>query len=155
MPTRADLTAATASLCTAFSTGADIPTLLSTFTTSPAPQIHEHGHPGLTPFLGRTFTGRDGVTDYFNILDVNLGVEEMWFDEEQSWVVDTENKVVCLRGRARFVSKVSGEKWDEVFIYRISLAAEEEGGWKVRVYEIWADTGAAYLAGRGELRNLS
>lgn len=84
----------------------------------------------------------------------------MDLDEEKDWIVDTENAVVCLKGRARFVSKVTGQGWDEVFIYKISLAEEDggeegKGGWKVRVYEVWADTGAAYLAARGELDGLS
>ncbi|KAL4918577.1 hypothetical protein BDW62DRAFT_200705 [Aspergillus aurantiobrunneus] len=157
--TRTSLTTATKSLCTAFSTSAPLPTLLSTFTSTPPPRIHEHGLPSLAPFLGRTFSDRDGLTEYFNLLAESLTVEDMGFDEEGSWAVDTETGVVCLRGRARFASKRTGEKWVETFIYRITLAEEQEvdgreGGVKVRVYEIWADTGAAYLAGRGELKDL-
>lgn len=160
MPSRADLVTGTIALCAAFSTGADIPTLLSTFTTSPTPCIYEHGLSSLAPFLGRTFSGQDGLTRYFNLLSEKLGVEGMDLDGEKDWIVDTENAVVCLKGKARFVSKATGQGWNEVFIYKISLAEEEgdgEGkdGWKVRVYEVWADTGAAYLAARGELDGLS
>lgn len=159
MPTRADLITGTSALCAAFSTGADIPTLLSTFTTSPTPYIYEHGLSSLAPFLGRTFRGQDGLMKYFDLLSENLGVESMDLDGEKNWIVDAENAVVCLKGRARFVSKATGQGWDEVFIYKISLAQEGgdgngKGGWKVRAYEVWADTGAAYLAARGKLNGL-
>ncbi|KAL2831086.1 hypothetical protein BDW59DRAFT_158033 [Aspergillus cavernicola] len=155
MAPRAFLLPPTQSLCKAFSTSAPLETLLSTFTTCPPPQIHEHGLPCLAPFLGRTFTGRDGVTEYVTLLNESLGIEKMEFDDVGEWVVDTESMVVCLRGGAKFVAKRSGERWDERFMYRISVA-EEQGGnskgvLKVREYEVWADTGAAYLAMRGEL----
>ncbi|KAL3461243.1 hypothetical protein BJX64DRAFT_161946 [Aspergillus heterothallicus] len=158
MYSRNDLIAPTQALCEAFSTGADLPTLLSTFTTSPPPQAHEHGLQSLAPFLGRTFTGRDGITKYFNILNELLGIESMSFDDEKEWVVDVESMAVTLRGRARFVAKETGERWDERFAYRISLAEDEKeggGGLKVQLYEVWADTGAAYLARKGELRSVS
>jgi len=50
--------------------------------------------------------------------------------------------VTSVRGRARFTWKSTGKAWDEIFVYRIQL--DEEG--KVLVYEVWADSGAAYLA---------
>ncbi|KAL2860496.1 hypothetical protein BJX68DRAFT_261431 [Aspergillus pseudodeflectus] len=159
MYSRQDLITPTQSLLKAFATGADLPTLLSTFTTSPPPQAHEHGLQSLAPFLGRTFTGRDGITNYFNILNELLGIESMDFDDEKEWVVDAENLTVALRGKARFVAKETGEKWDETFAYRISLAEDEGekgrgGGLRVRVYEVWADTGAAYLARKGQLNKV-
>ncbi|KAL2866989.1 uncharacterized protein BJX67DRAFT_110199 [Aspergillus lucknowensis] len=156
MYSRTDLISPAKALCNAFSTAADLPTILSTFTTSPAPQVLEHGLQSLAPFLGRTFTGRDGVTKYFDILNELLGIESMSLDDEKEWVVDAKSMAVCLRGKARFVAKETGEKWDEVFLYRISLAEEEGGGGlKVSVYEVWADTGAAYLARKEQLGNIS
>ncbi|KAL3453747.1 hypothetical protein BJX65DRAFT_301566 [Aspergillus insuetus] len=159
MYSRQDLVTPTQSLLKAFATGADLSTLLSTFTTSPPPEAHEHGLQSQAPFLGRTFTGRDGITNYFNILNELLGIESMSFDDEKEWVVDAESMAVALRGKARFVAKETGEKWDEAFAYRISLAEDEGsngggGGLKVRVYEVWADTGAAYLAMKGELNKV-
>ncbi|KAJ0424230.1 hypothetical protein BJY00DRAFT_309603 [Aspergillus carlsbadensis] len=159
MYSRQDLVTPTQSLLKAFATGADLPTLLSAFTTSPPPQAHEHGLQSLAPFLGRTFTGRDGITNYFNILNELLRIESMSFDDEKEWVVDGESMAVALRGKARFVAKETGEKWDETFVYRISLAEDEGGnggggGFKVRAYEVWADTGAAYLARKGELNKV-
>ncbi|KAL4923508.1 uncharacterized protein BDV17DRAFT_296290 [Aspergillus undulatus] len=158
--TRQSLTRATQSLLNAFSSGADTPTLLSTFTANPAPQILEHGLRQLAPFLDRPFTGQSEVKQYFTILNEHLGIESVDLDDESFWVVDTETMVVCLRGNARFVSKRTGQKWDEVFIYRIEIAeegkedAEGRAELKVRKYEVWADTGAAYLAMRGELEGL-
>ncbi|RDW86295.1 uncharacterized protein DSM5745_02937 [Aspergillus mulundensis] len=154
--TRATLTNATQFLLHAFSSSSDLPTLLNTFTTSPSPTVHEHGLPQLAPFLGRTFTGRQQVEEYFNLLSEHLGIENMRFDDEKEWAVDVETGVVCLKGYARFTSKKSGQGWDEVFTYRIGLVRDEkEDKVKVRRYEVWADTGAAYLAAKGELESLS
>ncbi|KAL4975226.1 hypothetical protein BDW66DRAFT_75014 [Aspergillus desertorum] len=149
---RTTLTKATQSLLDPLSTSSDLPTLLNAFTTVPAPTAHEHGLSQLAPFLGRTFTGRDQVEEYFTLLNENLRIESMRFDDEKEWAADLETGLVCLKGYARFVSKKSGEGWDEVFIYRIGLVEDEEKKEvKVRSYEIWADTGAAYLAAKGEL----
>ncbi|KAL3475066.1 hypothetical protein BJX99DRAFT_167960 [Aspergillus californicus] len=157
--TRETLTTATKSLCTAFSTSAQLETVLETFTHNPAPQIHEHGLQCLAPFLGRTFTGRDGARDYFTRLNECLGIKEMVFDDEKEWVVDERCMAVNLRGRAKFSAKGSGEEWEEVFAYRISLAEQADGRSKgevkVQGYEVWADTGAAYLAMRGMLGMVS
>ncbi|KAL4946117.1 hypothetical protein BDV06DRAFT_218641 [Aspergillus oleicola] len=159
--TRASLKTATTTLLDAFSSGSSILTLQSTFTTTPPPTIHEHGLKELAPFLGRPFTGQNELKSYFEILNEHLGIEDASFDDENEWAVDTENMVVCLRGRARFVSKRTGEGWDEVFAYRVEVAdetgegVEGRGKLKVRKYEVWADTGAAYLAMRGKLKGLT
>lgn len=151
--TRTSLSTATNSLLDAFSSSADLQTLLSTFTTTPSPTVHEHGLHQLAPFLGRTFTGRREVEHYFNILAEHLDIASMQFDEQRDWAVDVETGIVALKGYARFVSKRTGQGWDEVFAYRIGLAEDEyEKKVKVRSYEVWADTGAAYLAARGELK---
>ncbi|KAL6233982.1 hypothetical protein BDW75DRAFT_175833 [Aspergillus navahoensis] len=153
--TRITLKNATQSLLDAFSTSSDLPTILNTFTTIPPPTAHEHGLPQLAPFLGRTFTGRDQVGEYFTLLNEHLRIESMKFDDEKEWAIDLETGVVCLKGYARFVSKESKEGWDEVFIYRIGLVDDEEKEVKIGSYEVWADTGAAYLAAKGKLKGLS
>ena len=152
---RATLIHATHPLLDAFATSSDHITVLNTFTTIPSPTVHEHGLPQLAPFLGRTFTGRDRVEEYFTLLNEHLRIESMRFEDEKEWAVDLETGFVCLKGHARFVSKESEEGWDEVFIYRIGLVEDEEiKEVKVRNYEVWADTGAAYLAAKGELKRL-
>jgi hypothetical protein len=116
--------------------------------------VHEHGLPVLAPFLGRTFTGTDGVGRYFELISDLLTFENMSFDGEDEWIVDTVSMSVSLRGRARFAWKETGEGWDETFCYRIGLAEDQGeggGGLKVQEYRVWADTGAAYLARTGQL----
>lgn len=55
--------------------------------------------------------------------------------------------MVSVVGKARFVWKTTGNGWDETFTYRLRFDQDA----KVVVYEVWADSGAAYLASRGEL----
>ncbi|OQE29519.1 hypothetical protein PENSTE_c002G03303 [Penicillium steckii] len=136
------------------SSPSSIQNVLKTFTTNPAPLIYEHGLPQLAPFLGRPFTGVDGVRRYFEILGETLSIEKMTFEDEEAWVVDTSASAVVLRGNARFTWKGTGQAWDETFIYRIRLAVDlggAPGELKVSEYRVWADTGAAYLARCGEL----
>ncbi|KAH2091570.1 hypothetical protein KXX03_000098 [Aspergillus fumigatus] len=137
------------SLCDAFASAAPVPVLLSHFTADPLPMVHEHGLPVLAPFLGRTFTGTDGVGRYFELIADLLSFEKMSFDGEDEWIVDTVSMAVSLRGRARFTWKETGEGWNETFCYRIGLAEDQGkggGGLKVQEYRVWADTGAVYLA---------
>ncbi|KAH7041184.1 uncharacterized protein B0I36DRAFT_312311 [Microdochium trichocladiopsis] len=123
----------------------------------------------LLPFLGRPFRGHDGVRRYFEAVGRVLDYRDMRFhvrpgDEVEEgcgglspFVVDVEGRQVCVKGRARFQSKETGQEWDESFIYKLGYVfeggGEEEGrrGWKVLRLEIWADPAAAYLAARGEL----
>lgn len=163
-----------------------ISTLLSTFTIDPPPAIHEHGLPQLAPFLGRTFTGTDGVARYFELLAESLAICDMTFEPDEAWLVDDSCMAVVLRGRAQFRWKSTGQGWDETFVYRVALA-EEKGGdvgggvdmartgvsasagdvssagndggggkgkLKVTEYQVWADSGAAYLARLGKLGDL-
>ncbi|KAJ6114978.1 hypothetical protein N7486_000756 [Penicillium sp. IBT 16267x] len=134
-----------------------ISTITSTFTTQPAPIIHEHGLHQLAPFLGRTFTGIDGISEYFNIIMTTLEIGSMTFEPESIWLVDDTNLAVCLRGKAKFTWRETGQSWDETFIYRIALAKDtskdedKRGRLLVSEYQVWADTGAAYLARTGGL----
>lgn len=133
--------------------------LFTTFTTLPAPLAHEHGLPQLAPFLGRRFTGQDGVRTYFDLLSSLLSIKNMVFEPEESWVVDESCMAVSLRGTARFGWKETRQAWDETFVYRIKLAVDGgDGPGKGRLavceYHVWADTGAAYLARLGRLGDL-
>ncbi|KAB8237049.1 uncharacterized protein BDW43DRAFT_229575 [Aspergillus alliaceus] len=150
MSQRESLTSRVRTLCANFSTASPLPTLLSNFTKTPPPTALEHGLPQLAPFLGRPFTGHEGLTTYFGLLADYLTIEQMDFEPEDNWVVDERAMAVSLRGKARFKWKETGQAWDETFAYRIELK-EELGEVKVVVYEVWADTGAAYLARVGGL----
>ncbi|KAL2000694.1 hypothetical protein VTN02DRAFT_2755 [Thermoascus thermophilus] len=142
-------------LCQAFARSAPVPVLLSHFTSDPMPIAHEHGHPDLAPFLGRTFNGVDGVGHYFDLIAEHLAFEHVRFDPDDEWLVDGESLAVCVRGRARLVWRATGQSWNETFCYRLGLAEDQEGrGLKVQEYRVWADTGAAYLASQGRLREL-
>ncbi|EKV19042.1 Transcription elongation factor, TFIIS/CRSP70, N-terminal, sub-type [Penicillium digitatum] len=132
--------------------------LLSTFTTLPKPLVHEHGLPQLVPFLGRPFTGQDGIETYFKLISTLLSIKNMVFEPEENWVVDASCMAVSLCGSATFVWKETQQAWDETFVYRIKLTVDSgsaEGRLAVCEYQVWADTGAAYLARLGRLGNLS
>ena len=165
MYTRGDLLEAASRLCAAFATNSSIPTLLSHFTRTPLPTIHEHGHPSFAPFIGRTFTGTDGAIQYFELLQDLLIIQDIQFDAEDMWIVDTESMAVSVRGNGRFVWKATGQAWDETFCYRLGLAEEmdegddggingDKGQLKVQEYLVWSDTGAAYLARLGKLKEV-
>lgn len=130
--------------------------ILQAFTKSPVPLIYEHGLPQLAPFLGRRFTGPEGVIHYFELLGETLSIEEMKFEDEGDWVVDDSSSAVVLRGQGRFCWKGTGQVWDETFIYRVALGVEGGGDGEMKVceYRIWADTGAAYLARCGQLEEV-
>jgi hypothetical protein len=141
--TRTALLFAAQSLCDDFSAASSTSTLLSHFTTSASsepstPTAYEHGHRSLAPFLGRPFNGRSGVEEYFNLLQKYLTFQKMRFSD---YIVDEVEKVVCVRGEARFTWKETGKGWDEVFAYRLGFV-EEDGLWKVGRYEVWADSGS-------------
>jgi hypothetical protein len=156
MVARKSLINAVQSLLTALTTPSNQnPDLLSTFTTNPSPLCFEHGLPQLAPFLGRAFTGQEGVSRYFALLSEHLDIKNMTFEPDTSWLVDEVSMAVCLRGSATFVWKSTSQAWDETFVYRIAVAGDEgDHELKVSEYRVWADTGAAYLASRGRLGEL-
>ena len=98
----------------------------------------------LAPFLGRSFSGPDGVKRYFTIIASLLSYDNMHFSD---YFADEQLKMVSVKGRALFTWKETSNSWDEVFTYRLQFDDEL----KVKVYEVWADSGAAYLASKGEL----
>jgi len=156
-PSRETLLSAALCLCTDFACpSTTTAVLLAHFTTSVPPTAIEHGHPSLAPFIGRLFTGRDEVARYFDLLTELLTFGKMRFSE---YIVDVDTLKVTCKGCARFTWKETGQSWDEVFTYTLDFMEEgflDEGPGgprevKVRRYQVWADTGAAYLASRGEL----
>ena len=146
-PTRQDLLSAAQTFCTSFASHKPPGETLSLFSTSPEVRAYEHGLPQLAPFLGREYKGREGLEKYFLLLSSHLTYENMRFG---NYFADEVEKKVSVRGEARFTWISSGQSWDEVFTY--VLAFDEDC--RVLRYEIWADSGAAYLAGRGELSEL-
>ncbi|KAI0862630.1 transcription elongation factor S-II [Xylaria cubensis] len=164
--TRADLLAAARAFCDSFAQKKPLDEILSHFATTTTGDggeeviVHEHGLPRLAPFLGRDFRGVDGAREYFEIVGKHLKYEDMQFVE---FVVDAESQggnedrdgtrkgdgggKVAVRGKARFTWNETGQSWDETFVYVLRF----DGRGKLVRYEVWADSGAAYLARRGEL----
>mmetsp|Transcript_23555 Transcript_23555/g.51538 ORF Transcript_23555/g.51538 Transcript_23555/m.51538 type:complete len:156 (-) Transcript_23555:18-485(-) len=139
--TRDDWLRSTRALCNAFANHCSMEQIIDCFTSSQQDNIllFEHGLPELAPFLGRAFRGTQGIRDYFAVVSEHLSYQAMSFSD---YSVDMELGVVSVRGNAEFTWKSTGKHWNECFIYRIQL--DEDG--KIVVYEVWADSGAAYLA---------
>ncbi|KAJ9158458.1 Transcription elongation factor S-II [Coniochaeta hoffmannii] len=146
-PSRDQLLHAAQTFCTSFASQKPPEEIFSLFSTSPEVTAYEHGLPQLAPFLGREYKGTDGIKKYFLTISSHLTYENMRFS---NYIVDEVERKVSVRGEARFTWISSGQSWDEVFTY--VLAFDEDC--KVTKYEIWADSGAAYLAERGELSEL-
>mmetsp|Transcript_33194 Transcript_33194/g.37006 ORF Transcript_33194/g.37006 Transcript_33194/m.37006 type:complete len:165 (-) Transcript_33194:121-615(-) len=139
---REQLLRSTEILCDVFANHGTIEEIISCFSTVQSDQIHlfEHGLSELElPFVGRSFYGIQGIKDYFTIISQTLDYENMSFCD---YSIDEKLKVISVRGKAKFIWKSTGKSWNEIFIYRIQL--DKEG--KILIYEVWADSGAAYLA---------
>ena len=153
-PSRAELLHTAQALCDAFASKADVDALLAHFSATHQITAVEHGLPALAPFLGRVFAGRTGpasVPAYFRLLQQHLTYEAMSFS---SWVVDPDAQRVAVKGRARFTWRSgagAGQAWDEEFAYVLDFDQDA----KVTDYQVWADSGAAYLARKGELAQLT
>lgn len=149
-PARDQLLASAKALCDAFANHAPVDELLSHFSTTHEIFAAEHGEPFLVPFVGQAFQGRSGpqsVHTYFSLLSKYLTYKDMEFSH---WVVDAESCRVSMRGSAKFTwieGQGEGNTWEEDFAYILDF---DQAG-KVTDYQVWADTGAAYLAQRGEL----
>ncbi|KIJ57854.1 hypothetical protein HYDPIDRAFT_120262, partial [Hydnomerulius pinastri MD-312] len=120
---------------------------LSHFSTTHQCTAMEHGLPAFAPFLGRPFNGREGITEYFSIIASLLTYENMCFSE---YFADAEARKVSVKGRATFARITTNESWDETFTYVLDFDDEN----KVTDYQVWADTGAAYLASKGQLKKV-
>lgn len=146
----------TKKLCRIFASHGTIEEIASCFTSSSSSssstdnriRLLEHGTPSeRVPFLGRTFYGLDGIYDYFSLVSETLEYTNMSFSD---YSLDENLKIVTVRGTATFTWKATQKSWDEIFIYRIQLDTEtgddENDNNKIMIYEVWADSGAAYLA---------
>ncbi|KAI3336708.1 hypothetical protein HD806DRAFT_15319 [Xylariaceae sp. AK1471] len=159
--TRAELLAAAKAFCDSFAQKKSLDEILSHFSSSSSSStsstasdgsgenesevlVHEHGLPQLAPFLGRDFRGVKGAREYFETVGEYLSYEDMRFVE---FVADGEEGKVAVRGKARFTWTETGQSWDETFVYVLRFDALG----KLTRYEVWADSGAAYLARRGRL----
>lgn len=141
--TRAALLTSATSFCSAFASGASPSEILAYCTTETSKiLVHEHGLARLAPFLGRTFRGADGLKEYLAIISECLTYENMRFVD---YIIDAEARKVSVRGEARFTWTSTGQSWDEVFTYVLGFDDES----RVESYEIWADSGAAWLASQG------
>ena len=141
---RQDLLSAAQAFCDAFAQQKSPKEIFSHFSNSDDVMALEHGLPLLAPFLGREFRGRHGLEQYFELLSSTLTYEDMRFSD---FVVDPQTSKVSVTGVAHFTWTSTGQGWDEVFTYVL----EFDDQIKVMVYEIWADSGAAYLASKGQL----
>ncbi|KAK4165372.1 hypothetical protein QBC43DRAFT_287922 [Cladorrhinum sp. PSN259] len=145
MSHRASLLQAATSFCESFASQKPPNEIFSHFTAAESNIfIFEHGLPRLAPFLGREFRGKDGLQEYFKIISECLTYKNMRFS---NYVVDTEARRVSVRGEATFTWSSTGQSWDEVFTYVLKFDDND----KVEKYEVWADSGAAYLASQGLL----
>ncbi|KAF2835469.1 hypothetical protein M501DRAFT_941859 [Patellaria atrata CBS 101060] len=121
------------------------------------PRITEHGPEWARkslPFLHKTFKGKQGCEEYFQLLSETLKMHmgPDTFPETTGFIVDPDAKVqnesqskgiVSVIGKARFESIKTGKSWDEEFIYRLS-DFDENG--KIGHWEIWADPLSAWAA---------
>ncbi|KAI1384547.1 uncharacterized protein F4822DRAFT_366537 [Hypoxylon trugodes] len=144
---RADLLEAAKSFCDTFAQKKSPDEILSYFSWSPDILAYEHGLKELAPFLGREFRGPGGVRKYFETLVKFLSYEDMQFAD---YIVDAVENRVAVKGTARFTWTETEESWDEVFAYALKFDDQH----KVVSYEVWADSGAAYLASKGRLKEL-
>ncbi|ETI19632.1 hypothetical protein G647_09466 [Cladophialophora carrionii CBS 160.54] len=138
------LLAASQAFCSSFANKEAPANVLSHFSSSDDVLAVEHGLPQLAPFLGRDFRGQAGLEAYFQLLSSHLKYEDMKFS---NFVVDAEVSKVSVRGEAIFTWISTGQSWDEVFTYVLEFDQEN----RVLVYEVWADSGAAYLASEAQL----
>lgn len=128
-------------LCHDFASGKDI---LPHFSTSTRPVVIEYGNPFLTPFLGREFLGLEEIQRYFHILAQSVKYDNMEFVD---YIIDVQERKVVVKGRAVFTWIDTEQSWDETFIYVLQF----DSVYKLARYEVWADSGAAYLARIGRL----
>ena len=148
--------------CQAFLTGLAPTEILDRFFVSDS-RITEHGPSwaeSRLPFLGRTFQGREGCEEYFNILTKVLDFlpSEDTFPGKEGIVVDADAEedaeegtkgkgVVHVKAKAKFRAKKTGKDWKEEFAYRLS-GFDENG--RIGHWEIWADPLSAWVAVGGE-----
>ncbi|KAJ3880630.1 hypothetical protein F5051DRAFT_459313 [Lentinula edodes] len=141
---RSQLLQSATAFCDVFAQKKDLSVILSHFSTTHQVSAVEHGEKALAPFLGRSFEGLDGIRAYFETIAALLSYEDMEFSE---FTVDTEARRVACKGKAKFTWNQTKESWDEMFAYLLDF---DDSG-KITHYQVWADSGAAYLARNGQL----
>ncbi|KAL0580904.1 hypothetical protein V5O48_001098 [Marasmius crinis-equi] len=141
---RAQLLSSAQSFCNVFAENKDLDIIMSHFSTTHQVTAIEYGEQVLAPFLGREYVGIPAVRSYFEKIASLLSYKDMEFVE---FVVDTESRRVACKGRAKFTWKSTEGSWDETFAYMLDFDDER----KITDYQVWADSGAAYLARRGKL----
>ncbi|KAG7096656.1 hypothetical protein E1B28_004071 [Marasmius oreades] len=141
---RAQLQTSAQSFCNALADNKDLDTVMSHFSTTHQVTAIEHGEKALAPFLGREYAGAPAIRSYFETIGSLLSYEEMEFVE---FVVDSHSRRVACKARAKFTWKSTGESWEEKFAYMLDFDDEK----KITDYQVWADSGAAYLARIGKL----
>ncbi len=128
--------------CEAFANNSD--TIFSHFSTKHEVSAIEYGEQALAPFLGRTFVGISQIKDYFALISSLLSVKHVKFSE---YVVDPEAMKVSVKGRGTFTWLDTNQSWDETFTYTLDFDEDS----KIVRYQVWADSGAVYLARIGKL----
>jgi hypothetical protein len=136
---------AAANFCNAFACQYATDAILGHFSTTAEPVALEHRLPQVAPYLDRPFRDLAAVKEYFGLLGEHLSYKDMYFVD---YVVDVETMKVSARGTANFTWKKTGQSWDEVFTYVMGFDEER----MVKSYEVWADSGACYLASQGKLK---
>jgi len=142
-PTRKHLLDAAQQFCDAFA-NKDVDAILSLFSTTHEISAIEYGDPVLAPFLGKAFVGKAGVQQYFDLIGSLLSYENISFSE---YVVDPEAIKVSVKGKGEFTWLGTDQSWSETFTYTLDFDDEL----KVVQYQVWADSGSAYLARIGKL----
>lgn len=138
--------------------------ILAEHFTQEHPRITEHGPAWANerlPFLGKTFSGKDGCMEYFELLSKTLEFHPSkdTFPPKDAFVIDDrasaaavhggEGKgwdgrgVVSVVGKGTFKAVATRKSWEEQFIYRLS-DFDEDG--KIGHWEIWADPLSAWVA---------
>ncbi|KAA1477689.1 hypothetical protein DENSPDRAFT_885300 [Dentipellis sp. KUC8613] len=145
-PSRSELIDAFNAFIGALASGGDMANIVDHLSKSQSPEVIEYGLTFLAPFLGRPFVGAEGVANYFNTIGTLLTWKDMGYSEH---VVDPVARKVSAKGKATWTWKSTGQSWPETFTTTVDFDEEL----KVTRYQVWADSGAAYLASRGELRN--
>lgn len=143
-PSRKQLYQAAEEFCTAFASKKSVDDILSYFSTTYEVSAIEYGEPILAPFLGESFVGPSGLRQYFELIGSLLSYDDATFSE---YVVDCEALKVSVKGRAKFTWLSTKQSWDETFTYTLDF----DEVMKVVRYQVWADSGAAYLARKGKL----
>ncbi|KAK1226028.1 hypothetical protein PQX77_010987 [Marasmius sp. AFHP31] len=141
---RTQLLSSAQSFCNAFAENKDLDTIMTYFSTTHQITVIEHGEKALAPFLGKEYVGIPAARSYFEAIASLLSYKDMKFVE---FVVDTEARRVACKARAKFTWKSTEQSWDETFAYMLDFDDEK----KITDYQVWADTGAAYLARVGKL----